>query len=136
MHTKGIMLVPTSAWPWKNGWLESIIRDGLTRWWSSLSTTPETCRILGGMTVVTFSPSNIWEESVVLLNDYPASSSGYQHESGGLLSAFWQNTDQHQRTSSYKSVIHSFANLDDIAVSHSPTLRVLRQECRRQLGED
>jgi hypothetical protein len=123
-----------SVAPWRNGWLEYNTLDGWRRWWSSLNTTVESVRILGGMIVVTSRVSNTSKVLPRLLDFSPASNSGYRLGSDSSLSASWQATP-HLKTSSSKSVIHSFANLDDIAVAASPTLQELRHECRLTLGD-
>jgi hypothetical protein len=125
-----------SVAPWKKGWLEYNTPNGWTRWWSSLSTTPESIRILGGMTVVTYNQSSISPGYVILPNAYPQPSSGYRHGSDNLLSVFWPVVGEYRKTWLSKSVTRSLASLDDIAVDRSPTLAALRLMCRELIGED
>ena len=133
MHSKAIMHVLTSVKPWNDGWLESNTQTGWRRWWSLLRTTVESVRISGGMIVVIYKVKSIWNGSSQLLTISPASSSGYRLGRGSLSNVFWL-VFPHLVTSSSRSVIHSFASLDDTAVAASPTLQELRHACQQRLG--
>ena len=133
-HTEATTPDQMSVRPWKRGWLEFMNLDGWMRWWSSLTIFAETIRISGGMIAVTYNHSIISRESQGLLMPCPTSSSGYRHASDSLLNVFWQTIPAQEILSS-RSVIHSFASLDDIAVAASPTLQVLRHECQLRRGE-
>lgn len=122
-----------SVRPLRNGWLEFNIPNGWMRWWSSLDTTVESVRISAGMIVVISRTKNIWGISSRSLDVYHGLNSGFRLGSDSSSNVFaWASHSL--RTSLYKSVTPSFARLDDIAVSHSPTLQVLRQECRKPNG--
>ena len=133
-HTEDATASQMSVMPWKRGWLEFLNLDGWMRWWSSLTIFAMTVRISGGMIAVTYNHSNTSKESQGLLLPFPTLNSGYRHASDSLLSVTWQAIPAQEILSS-KSVIHSFASLDDIAVAASPTLQVLRHECRLRSGE-
>jgi len=77
------------------------------------------------MIVVTYKASSISPEYVVLPALSRRFASGYRHESGSLLSVFWQET-KFPRTSTSKSATPLFESLDATAAAASQTLAALR----------
>jgi len=134
MHTKAVIASQMSVRPWKRGWLELNTQTGLRRWWSSLNTTVESVRISGGTIAVTCRVRNIWNESSKLLFFFHESNSGYRLVNGSSSSVWWEGFPS-LKTSSSKSQIHLYANLDDTAVKASPTLQGLRHACCLAIGK-